>query len=55
MNDDDKIEMTFTRNEWKLIAIALMRFPPAGELEKDFMVPKANQLAIRVGKRVMQA
>lgn len=48
MADDDKLTMTFTRVEWRLLAIAAMKLRPTDVIGGDLMVPAAKALAVLI-------
>lgn len=50
MKDDDQLTMTFTRVEWRLLAIAAMKLRPTDVIGGDIMVPVSKALALRIAK-----
>lgn len=50
MSDDDKLTTTFTRVEWRLLAIAAMKLRPTDVIGGPVMVPVAKALALRIAK-----
>jgi hypothetical protein len=48
--DDDNLTMTFTRVEWRLLAIAAMKLRKTDLIGGDLLVPISQSLALRIAK-----
>jgi predicted transcriptional regulator len=54
MKDDDKLEMTFTRVQWRLIAIACAKLRPTDVIGGEIMKPEADRIALAIASRTRQ-
>ena len=51
MSNEDPIEMTFTRIQWRLIAIACAKLRPADVIGGDILKPEADRIALAIAAR----